>query len=245
MRKIYLAIRNLREELKQLPPELADAASNLQTFESMNRGHQNELDDLAMSAQDRRIELSQPTRRATLKDSMPYLISAAARFLSHRDSLSPALTELLALKDETGFLKHWFTGRLRGIADTPSVDIPGYWRHCSLHFTAQELRAELCLEYQRLGLKAYRTFKFEFDDLDTLEGCLKTSNALQARLKSLSKDIESWDEFATAKKQGALREQIRKKIEFALTGLNDEERTWLANNWGQAKPQNLSGTMLV
>ena len=208
----------------------------LQDFERRNRGHQNELDTLALELTTKpRYTFTQDsvyrTRMYTLQETSQALLRNLARYVPTKLRQGPEWVDILSARDETGLLTRCFKQML---TDFCLFDIHRQVGDVRVDLTVIEAAASslnltlTCSSGTRGRLKATRTLAIPMDNLNTLQGCLDCYERTQTALLQLLSTSSTWKEFSPERQLHQFEQDLRSKLKSLLrANFSPEEILWL------------------
>ncbi len=208
----------------------------LQEFERRNRGHQNELDTLALELTTKPRYTYTPdsayrTRMYTLEETAQALLRNLARYVPAALQREPDWADVLDAPDGTGLLTRCFKQMLND------------WCLFDLYRQVGDVRADLtvieadanslkltltCSSGARGRLKATRALAVPVDNLNTLRGCLDCYERAQKALLTLLVNSSTWEEFSPERQRQQFEQDLQAKLKPLLrANFTPEEILWL------------------
>lgn len=233
MKAIFDAIRAAKDLRK------SDEGYHLQAFELRNRGHQNQLDDLALELMTKPFYHFTPwgafrTRVDTLQDSLRALLQGLTAFVPAHATHRADWQSILSATDSTGLMLRTTRGLIQDWATYGAYREFGTLRveryASELKDGVLKLNLSLCAG-PRDALKAQRQLSIAAPETGTLQGCLQLYAGAVAGISALLKSASTWPEFSAESAKAQREADLRSRLRTTLAqSFSNEELAWLRSN---------------
>lgn len=239
MKTIFQALRALRGTPRfGLSQDAATLAGALAVFESANRGHQNDLDDIALNSCFPHIAPT-PQMAARARSFRETLTSLLAAALDTPKSVIPEsgpFQKFWNMPDETGCLHHRCVDKMRDFLNY-GLRLPSTFAMEANSVTydteAGSLKAEFTLRLGKTGLRATRSLTLPCRGFSSLAIATDSMRTFRRQAADLLGNPANWPEFSPAREASVLAEACRKRMADFLAGSTSEQREWYSTNWAQ------------